>query len=316
MMAAAETMERLIDRLPPVRGTYSEGYELARLTWFRVGGPAEVLYRPEDPEDLAAFLSAKPEDVPVTVIGIGANLLVRDGGVPGIVVRLGRSFATVETDRERATAGAGALGVNLAKACRDAGIAGLEFLAGVPGTIGGAIRMNAGAYESEIKDILTGVVAFDQCGRRHGLTRELLDLSYRHNDAPDDLIFVQACFRGRPGRADEIARQMAEISARREASQPIRTRTGGSTFMNPSGPHGDGPKAWELIEAAGCRGLRRRGAIVSEKHCNFLINTGNATAGDLETLGEEVRRRVFEHSSVTLEWEIRRIGVSARGAWA
>jgi UDP-N-acetylmuramate dehydrogenase len=303
MMAAKRADERLIDRLPPVRGRLSEQAALAPVTWFRVGGAAEVMFRPADIDDLAGFLAAKPADVPVTVIGVASNLLVRDGGVPGVVIRLGRGFVEVKIEDGTVEAGAGALDLNVALACRDAGVAGLEFLSGIPGTIGGGLRMNAGAYGTEIKDVLHEATAIDGRGGRHAVPAGALGLSYRHCDAPEDWIFVQARFRGKRGDPAEIGRRMAEIQAAREASQPIRARTGGSTFANPPGE-----KAWALIDRAGCRGLKRGGAMISEKHANFLINTGNASAADLEGLGEEVRRRVHETSGVTLEWEIRRIG--------
>ncbi|HTZ81108.1 MAG TPA: UDP-N-acetylmuramate dehydrogenase [Stellaceae bacterium] len=302
-MMTARSPQRLIDRLPPVRGRLSENAPLAPVTWFRVGGPAEVMFRPADVEDLAAFLAAKPAEVPVTVIGVASNLLVRDGGVDGVVIRLGRGFTTVEAKGTIVEAGAAALDLNVALAAREAGLGGLEFLSGVPGTIGGALRMNAGAYGSEIKDVLLSAEAVDPGGSRHTLTPAEMQLSYRHCGVPEDWIFTGARLVGVPVAAEEIQRRMAEIQAQREASQPIRARTGGSTFANPPGH-----KAWELIDRAGCRGLARGGAMVSEKHTNFLINTGTATAADIEGLGEEVRRRVFEQFGVTLEWEIRRIG--------
>lgn len=309
MMAARRTSERLIERLPPVRGRLGENAPLAPITWFRVGGTAEVMFRPADSDDLAAFLAAKPADVPVTVIGVASNLLVRDGGVAGVVVRLGRGFVEIRAEGSAVTAGAGALDLNIALTCQQAGVAGLEFMSGIPGTVGGGLRMNAGAYGSEMKDVLREAVALDPAGRRHVLAAPALGLSYRHCGLPEDWIFVEARFVGEAGEPEAIGRRMAEIQAAREASQPIRARTGGSTFANPPGH-----KAWELIDGAGCRGLRRGGAMVSEKHANFLINTGDATAADLEGLGEEVRRRVFEASGVALAWEIRRIGRPAEDA--
>ena len=304
MMAAHAFPSSLIERLPPVRGRYSENAPLDKVTWFRVGGPAEVMFRPADADDLSAFLAAKPDDVPVTVIGVGSNLLVRDGGVPGVVVRLGRGFASVAVEEHRVTAGASALDINVALAARAESIAGFEFLSGSPGTIGGALRMNAGAYGSEMKDVVERVTVLSPTGELHDLHVDELDFSYRHCGLPADWIFVSAHMRGHPGDGAEIARRMEEIRTSREESQPVRTPTGGSTFANPPGS-----KAWELIDAAGGRGLTRGGAMVSEKHCNFLINTGDATASDLEGLGEEVRRRVRETSGITLEWEIRRIGI-------
>jgi UDP-N-acetylmuramate dehydrogenase len=305
MMAQAQAPAGagLIERLPRVRGRLSAAAPLAPVTWFRAGGAAEVLFRPADIDDLAAFLAAKPAEVPVTVIGVASNLLVRDGGVAGVVVRLGRGFVDLRIEGDTVEAGAGALDLNVALACRDAGLAGLEFLSGIPGTVGGGLRMNAGAYGREIKDVLIEAVALDGAGRRHAVPARALGLSYRHCDAPEDWIFVAARFAGTPDAPTEIGRRMAEIQAAREASQPIRARTGGSTFANPGGQ-----KAWELIDRAGCRGLKRGGAMISEKHTNFLINTGDASAADLEALGEEVRRRVEETSGIRLEWEIRRIG--------
>jgi UDP-N-acetylmuramate dehydrogenase len=305
MMAACRTGERLIERLPQVRGRLSEKVPLAPVTWFRVGGAAEVMFRPADAEDLARFLAEKPADVPVTVIGVASNLLVRDGGVPGVVVRLGRGFVEIAVDGTQVVAGGGALDLNVALTCQQAGIAGLEFMSGIPGTVGGGLRMNAGAYGREFKDLLHEAVALDARGNRHRVPAARLGLSYRHADAPEDWIFVSATFVGDRGDPDAIGRRMIAIQSQREATQPIRARTGGSTFANPPGA-----KAWELIDAAGCRGLKRGGAMVSEKHANFLINTGNATAADLEDLGEEVRRRVRAHAGVMLEWEIRRIGVT------
>lgn len=296
----------LIHRLPAVRGRYSESYALSKVTWFRVGGPAEVLFKPADGQDLAAFLAAKPAGVAVTVIGVGSNLLVRDGGVPGVTVRLGRDFAGITASGETIEAGAAALDVNIAQVAQAAGLAGLEFLSGIPGTLGGALRMNAGAYGREIADVLVSATALDGAGQLHTLTPDQMDLGYRRCGVPADWVFIGAVLRGTPGEAAAIAARMDDIRTAREDSQPVRARTGGSTFANPPGH-----KAWELIDRAGCRGLVRGGAMVSEKHCNFLINTGNATAADLEDLGEEVRRRVLETSGVDLHWEIRRIGIRA-----
>ncbi len=306
MMPARKSTPSLLQRLPAVRGRYSESAVLANTTWFRVGGPAEVMFRPADLDDLADFLARRPADVPVTVIGVGSNLLVRDGGVPGVVIRLGRAFADIRVEGDCVVAGAGALDLNVAHVAAEAGIAGLEFLCGVPGTIGGALRMNAGAYGAEVKDVIVWAKALDPRGRRYCLAPDRLGLGYRHCAVPEGWLFTSAMFKGRPGDKAAIGRRMAEIQAERADSQPVRTRTGGSTFANPVGH-----KAWELIDRAGCRGLKRGGAVVSEKHCNFLINTGDATAADIEGLGEEVRRRVFEATGVTLEWEIRRIGVPA-----
>ncbi len=309
MMAARRAGDRLIERLPPVRGRLSENAPLAPVTWFRVGGAAEVMFRPADRDDLAAFLAGKSADVPVTVIGVASNLLVRDGGVRGVVIRLGRGFVEIRVAGTEIEAGAGALDLNVALTCQQAGIAGLEFMSGIPGTVGGGLRMNAGAYGRELKDVLREADALDAEGRRHTLATASLGLSYRHCGLPEDWIFVAARFAGEAGDAAAIAARMAEIQAAREASQPIRARTGGSTFANPPGH-----KAWELIDRAGCRGLTRGGAMVSPKHANFLINTGDATAADLEGLGEEVRRRVLDASGITLDWEIRRIGEPKAGA--
>ena len=298
----------LIDRLPSVRGRLTAEAPLAGITWFRVGGSAEVMFRPADRDDLVDFLRQKPRDLPVTVIGVASNLLVRDGGVPGVVLRLGRGFAEIRAEGETVHAGAGALDFNIATAARIAGIGGLEFLCGVPGTLGGALRMNAGAYGRELKDVLIEAEAVDGYGNLHRLRPEDLGFRYRGSVIPEDWVFLSASLRGEADDPKVIARRMSEIQTARGDSQPIRTRTGGSTFKNP-----EGAKAWELIDKAGCRGLKRGGAMVSDKHCNFLINTGNATAADIEALGEEVRRRVQENSGIELQWEIRRIGIAGDG---
>lgn len=304
MMAAHKHSPSLIKRLPVVRGRYSADAALSRITWFKVGGPAEVMFRPADIDDLSAFLAAKPSDVAVTVIGVASNLLVRDGGVRGVVVRLGRGFSDIKIKGTEIHAGAAALDVNVAAAARDAGIGGLEFLSGIPGTIGGALRMNAGAFGSEIKDCIVSAKALDGGGAAHDLAPEDMNFTYRHCGVAEDWTFISAVLRGQPEDKDVIARRIDKIAAERRADQPMRTPTGGSTFANPPGM-----KAWELIDRAGCRGLSRGGAVVSEKHCNFLINAGNATAADLEGLGEEIRRRVFAVAGIKLQWEIRRIGV-------
>ena len=293
----------LIDRLPKVRGKLREGAQLAKVTWFQVGGPADVMFRPADEADLADFLQGKPDDMPVTVIGVGSNLLVRDGGIRGVVIRLGRPFTDAVIKDGDLHVGAGALDLNVAQVAQQAGIAGLEFLSGIPGTIGGALRMNAGAYGSEIKDVLISATAIDSKGIKHTVTPDEMGMSYRHCDLPEDWIFTSAILRGTAGDPDEIAKRMDEIQQARAGSQPIKSRTGGSTFANPVPD-----RAWEVIDAAGCRGLTIGGAQMSEQHCNFMINTGNATALDLEQLGDEVRKRVKEHSGVELRWEIRRIG--------
>lgn len=309
MMAAAMHASHLIDRLPKVRGRLTADAPLAQVTWFRVGGPAEVMFRPADIDDLSAFLAAMPADVPVTVIGVASNLLVRDGGIKGVVVRLGRGFVEIETQDNIVTAGAGALDFNVALAAREAGIAGLEFLSGIPGTVGGGLRMNAGAYGSEFKDVLESATALDATGGRHELSLAEMHLTYRHSAVPADWIFVTARFKGSAGDKLAIARRMAEIQEARERSQPIRAKTGGSTFANPPGH-----KAWQLIDQAGCRGIRRGGAMISDKHANFLINTGDATAADIEGLGEEVRARVLAKTGITLEWEIKRVGLPGGAA--
>ena len=306
MMAAERTRPGLIDRMPQVRGSLTANAPVARFTWFKVGGPAEVLFEPADADDLAQFLAAKPAAAPVTVIGTASNVIVRDGGIPGVVIRLGRGFNDIAVAGAEIAAGAAAHDITVARRARDAGIAGLEFLSGIPGSVGGALAMNAGAYGREIKDVIVEAEAVDGGGRRHRLAPADLGLSYRTVAVPTDWIFVAARLKGEPGDKDEIQRRMQEIQREREATQPIRTPTGGSTFRNPKGE-----KAWALIEKAGCRGLRRGGAQVSEMHCNFLINTGNATAADLESLGEEVRRRVHEATGIALEWEIRRLGCAA-----
>ena len=305
MIAAAKTTDWL-DGLPALRGRVSRNADLAKYTWFRVGGPAEVMFRAADVEDLQAFLGAKPEEVPVTVIGVASNLLVRDGGVPGVVIRLDREFAGISIDGTTVRAGAAALDIVVSRKARDAGLTGLEFLSGVPGTVGGALRMNAGAYGSEVKDVLRRAWAMHPAGVVHEMHNAEMAFGYRHCGVPEDWIFTAAEFAAAPGDAGEIARRMAEIGASRSDSQPVRSRTGGSTFANPPGA-----KAWQLIDAAGCRGLRVGGAMVSEQHCNFLINTGDASAADIEGLGEEIRRRVKRNSGIEMQWEIRRIGVAA-----
>lgn len=293
----------LLDRLPEVRGSLRADVPLAPFTWLRVGGAAEALFMPKDEADLAHFLSATPDDIPVQILGVASNTLVRDGGVKGVVIRLGPAFGNVSTDGVRVIAGAAALDKTVAKKAATAGIAGLEFYAGVPGTIGGALRMNAGCYGSETKDILQNVVALDRTGRRQVMSLEDMHYSYRHCGAAKDLIFTEAVFEGTPDAPPAISSRMDEITAKREGSQPIREKTGGSTFKNP-----EGHSSWKLIDKAGCRGFRVGGAQMSEQHCNFMINADGATAEDLETLGETVRARVLETQGVDLHWEIRRIG--------
>lgn len=292
---------------PGLRGRLVAGASLADLTWFRVGGPAEVLFTPADEEDLATLLAILDPAVPVTVIGLGSNLIVRDGGIPGVTVRLGgKAFGTVTIDGETIAAGTAVPDMRLAKAAAEASLDGLAFYRGIPGSVGGALRMNAGAHGGETTDVFVEARGVDRQGNLRRFDHGQMGFSYRHCAAPEDVIFTQALFRGRPGEREAIETEMERVTAAREAAQPIRERTGGSTFANP-----EGGKAWQLIDAAGCRGLTRGGAQVSEMHCNFLINRGGATAADIEGLGEEVRRRVRETSGVALRWEIKRIGVEA-----
>lgn len=300
----------LRETLPVVRGTYSENAPLKDLVWFRAGGTAEILFRPADAEDLAQFLAAKPENLPVTIIGVGSNLLVRDGGIRGVVIRLPAAFGRIVIEKTRIRAGAAALDAAVARAAADAGLAGLEFLRGVPGTIGGALRMNAGCYGSEIRDIFVEATAVDGNGRVATLTPEAMAFRYRKSGAGEDLVFVDAVFEGRPDQPEAIRTRMNALVDAREASQPVKSRTGGSTFKNPDPESSGGRKAWQLIDEAGCRGLMRGAAQVSEKHCNFLINTGEASAADIEGLGEEVRARVKAKFGVDLEWEIKRVGIA------
>lgn len=293
----------LLDGLPKVRGAYLEDADLANLVWFRTGGPAEVLFRPKDEDDLKTFLKGLPKEVPVTVIGVGSNLLVRDRGVRGVVIKLGKPFGNIKIEDNLVTAGAGSTDVAVAHNALAASLTGLEFMRGIPGTVGGALSMNAGAYGAEISDIFHSATVFDRAGKIHTLSISDMGFSYRGTIVPADWIFTSATFRGTPGDEKTIKAKMNEIQMTREVTQPMRVRTGGSTFKNP-----EGKKAWALIDAAGCRGLEVGGARVSDKHCNFLINTGEATSQDLEKLGEEVRRRVKQSAGVTLEWEIERIG--------
>ena len=292
--------------LPPVRGTLTADAPLAPLVWFKAGGRAEWLFEPADADDLSAFLTELDPMVPVMVLGLGSNLIVRDGGVPGVVVRLGKPFARVEAGEEcTLRCGGGASGISVSSAARDAGVGGLEFLRSIPGTVGGFVRMNGGAYGREVADILVDCVLVLRSGARAVWTRADLAYRYRHSALPEGAVVVRATFKGLPAAPEAIQAEMDRIAASREASQPLRSKTGGSTFKNPPGE-----KAWALIDAAGCRGLRRGDAQVSEKHCNFLLNLGNAAAGDIEALGEDVRARVKAHSGVELEWEIKRVGVA------
>ena len=302
--------DALLKRLPQVRGRLEANAPLADLTWFRAGGPAEVLFAPADEADLAAFLKGTPKDVPVYVIGVGSNLLVRDGGVPGVVIRLGKGFADIiEEPGHRVRAGTAALDVRVARFALEKSIDSLTFLRGIPGTIGGALRMNAGAYGGETKDILIEARAVDRSGAIHVLANADMKYTYRHSGAPEDLVFTQALFQGRAGDPAEISAAMDKITESREATQPIKSRTGGSTFKNPQGH-----KSWQLIDQAGMRGFAVGPAKVSELHCNFLINEGGATAAQIEDLGETVRAKVKATSGIELDWEIKRIGLKLEGA--
>ena len=298
----------MLERLPHVRGSLKADVPLAPYTWLRVGGAAQAFFMPKDEADLAHFLSSTPEDISVQVLGVASNTLVRDGGVKGVVIRLGPAFGKVSTDGLRVTAGAAALDNKVAKVAAAAGIAGLEFYAGIPGTIGGALRMNAGCYGAETKDILKEVVAIDRRGRRCVMPLSEMGYSYRHCSAPKDLFFVEAVFEGKADVPADITARMDAITAKREDSQPIREKTGGSTFKNPDQTQSGGRGAWQVIDAAGGRGFRVGGAQMSEKHCNFMINTGDASAADLEKLGETMREMVKQSQGVDLEWEVRRIG--------
>ena len=290
--------------LPPLHGDAVHQGSLADFIWFRTGGPAEWLVRPRDVDDLASFMAGLDPTTPVLPVGVGSNLIVRDGGVPGVVVRLPKSFAKVSVEPgNRVRAGGAAMGITVASAARDAGIAGLEFLRGIPGTVGGAVRMNAGAYGREASDILVEIKVVLRDGTVETWPAAKLGYTYRHSDLPAGAVVVEALFEGAPGDPKMIGAEMDRIAAEREASQPLRSRTGGSTFKNP-----EGTKAWKLIDEAGCRGLQIGDAQVSEKHCNFLLNLGSASSAQIEELGEEVRRRVKEKSGITLEWEIQRVG--------
>jgi UDP-N-acetylmuramate dehydrogenase len=296
-------------RMPDLKGRLVAGALLADITWFRVGGPAQLLFTPSDESDLAYFLRWAPSDLPMTVIGLGSNLLVRDGGVPGVVIRLGKGFADIRVEAgHKVRAGAAVPDVKVARAAADSGVAGLAFYRGIPGCIGGALRMNAGAHGRETKDVLVEARAVDRHGTVHVLSPTEMNLAYRHCSIPDDWIFTEALFQGQPGEPAEIVKQMDEVAQYREAHQPIRERTGGSTFKNPPGG-----SAWRLIDRACCRGLRVGGAKVSEMHCNFLINDRQATAEDIERLGETVRARVKASTGMMLQWEIIRLGLPLDG---
>ncbi|MCP4924041.1 MAG: UDP-N-acetylmuramate dehydrogenase [bacterium] len=296
--------QELEHRLPKVRGRYSFDADLSRVTWFRVGGLAQVVFKPADSEDLSFFLKACPKDIPLFCMGVGSNLLVRDGGIQGVVIRLGNAFSHTLVNDEEIDVGAGCLDRNVALVSANSGLEGLEFLAGIPGTMGGALRMNAGAYGSEIKDYLVSAMAMDRSGEIHTLPPQEMGFSYRHCSIPEDWIFIGARLKARRAEsAEAVKEKISQLLTERDLAQPTKSRTGGSTFRNP-----DGKKAWQLIDEAGCRGMMKGGAQVSEKHCNFLINTGTATAQDLESLADDVRARVLTHSGEALIWEIRRIG--------
>jgi UDP-N-acetylmuramate dehydrogenase len=305
-MAFPDIVPELKAKLPQLRGRLLPNEPLAPLTWFRVGGPAQVLFMPEDEADLSYLLANLPPDTPVTVIGLGSNLIVRDGGVPGVAIRLGRGFGDIQVEGERIRVGTAVPDVKVARTAQEAVLAGVAFMRGIPGAVGGALRMNGGAYGRETKDALVEARGVDRAGKVRVFSIADMHYSYRHCGAPDDVIFTEALFAGTRGDPAVIAAEMDKITESREATQPIKSRTGGSTFKNPPGH-----KAWQLIDAAGCRGLVVGDAQVSEMHCNFLINRGSATAADIETLGETVRARVKEHSGVALEWEIKRIGQAA-----
>ncbi|HEX7856592.1 MAG TPA: UDP-N-acetylmuramate dehydrogenase [Sphingobium sp.] len=293
-----------------VRGTLKPHAPLAPLVWFKAGGAAQWLFEPRDADDLSDFLRALDPSLPVMALGLGSNMIVRDGGVPGVVVRLGKAFSFAEPFGDSMLrCGGGTSGILVSSTARDAAIGGLEFLRSIPGTVGGFVRMNGGAYGREVKDILVEAQVILRSGERRTLALGDLDYSYRHSELPEGAIVVSATFRGQPAEPAAIQAEMDRIAAAREESQPLRSKTGGSTFKNP-----DGHKAWELVDRAGCRGLRIGDAQVSEKHCNFLLNLGAATSADIEALGEEVRRRVKEMTGVTLEWEIQRVGRNAGGA--
>lgn len=289
--------------IPKVRGKVEFNAPIAKYTWFRTGGNADVLFTPQDEEDLCDFLKALPLDVPVMPLGVGSNMLIRDGGIGGVVIRFGKTFSQITVQDNLITAGAGTPDIAVANAALQNQLGGLEFLRGVPGTIGGALKMNAGAYGCELKDIFKSATAIERNGKKHDLGQDDMGFSYRHTDVPEDFIFTRSILKGTPDKPSLIKKRMDEIGEAREESQPLRTRTGGSTFKNP-----DGLSAWKLVDGAGCRGLKIGGARVSEKHCNFLINEGNATSQDIEALGDEVRRRVMNNSGVKLQWEIKRVG--------
>lgn len=306
------------NELPAVRGRYSENAPLGQVGWFRTGGTAEILFKPADLEDLQKFLSECPKEIPVTVLGVMSNTIIRDGGIPGVVIRMGREFAGAEKlEDDRIFAGAAALDINVANFAAEHGVSKLEFLSGVPGTIGGALRMNAGAYLSETKDVLIFANAVDRNGNAHKISALEMGMTYRHIDVPEDYIFTGAVFQGLQDDALRISERMKEIKEKREASQPVKEKTGGSTFANPKPEElsasglPEGTKTWQLVDQVGGRGLMIGGAQMSEKHCNFMINTGTASSADLENLGEEIRRRIQNQTGLALRWEIKRLGSAA-----
>lgn len=303
-----------INQLPEVRGRYTENATLGAKGWFRCGGMADVLFKPADKEDLQHFLQNCPADIPVYVFGALSNCIIREGGLRGVVIRLGREFAKIEVEGTHVKAGALALDANVAQVAADNGLAGLEFFSGIPGAVGGALRMNAGCYGTETKDVLVECEAMDRQGNIHILTPDQMDMTYRHVGVPDDYIFLGAVFAGQKDDAEKVKARIADIKVKREESQPIREQTGGSTFANPPATElsqaglSEDTKVWQLIDKVGGRGLKIGGAQMSEKHCNFMINTGDAKASDLEALGEEIRKRVADTYGITLRWEIRRMG--------
>lgn len=303
-----------IDQLPDVRGRYTENAPLGAKGWFRCGGTADVLFKPSDHDDLQHFLKNCPSDVPVYIFGALSNTIIRDGGLRGVVVRINREFASIKAEGDIIMAGALALDANVANVAAENGIGGLEFLSGIPGSVGGALRMNAGCYGTETKDVLVSCEALDRAGNLHTLTPDQMGMTYRHVDVPEDYIFLSATFKGMKQAPEIVKENMANIKKSREESQPIREKTGGSTFANPSAQElsqaglPEDMKVWQLTESVGGRGLKIGGAMMSKKHCNFMINTGEATASDLENLGEEIRSRVLEKHGITLRWEVRRIG--------
>ncbi len=299
----------LISRLPEVRGTLLENAPLAPQTWFRVGGPAEILFHPADTDDLSYFLSKTPLAIPVTILGAASNVLIRDGGLPGVVIRLGPAFGQAKVEGDAIRAGGAAVKMNVSRAAQGAGIAGMEFFCGIPGTIGGGLRMNAGSYGGEFKDIVVAADIVERDGACRTLASHQIGFSYRHANIAGDTIFISTLLQGETDKPAEIAKRMADIQKKRRASQPMGQQTCGSTFAN---PENDPRPSWKLIEEAGCRGLRRGQVKVSEKHCNFLINTGKATASEIEGLGEEVRARVRDKFGIELRWEIQRIGVAKK----